>query len=243
MHFITTLSFTSRLGILAISLALLNACGDRTPPAPPPDTNQVAPPSSMELTQMTPEQLEAESSLSVKRGIVTLTDATRLFRACGSNGDSKLTDQTDGLLDRVYAELSSKPMYVEAYGERAVNGDFVMEEMLYATSSGIDTRCAAQTTRFELLARGNEPTWSVEITQDAMVLKQTGAPTEIRFTEVDTADAEGTVTYRAGVDKHVLELTVTQQACHDAASGEYFGYAATAKLDKQTFNGCARVGG
>jgi uncharacterized membrane protein len=45
------------------------------------------------------------------------------------------------------------------------------------------------------------------------------------------------------VDKHVLELTVTQQACHDAASGEYFGYAATAKLDKQTFNGCARIGG
>jgi len=225
---------------LAATLALsaLAACGKKEPPAQPAANTQPAP-----AEQMTPEQLEAESSLSVKRGVITLTDASRRFRACGGNAETKLTDQTDGLLDRIYGELSSKPIYVEAYGERAENSDFVLEEILYATAGGIEAACAAPVSRYELYARGSEPTWSVEITQDAMVLKQTGAPTEITFTSIDTADAEGTVTYKAGVDKHVLELTVTQQACHDSASGEYFGYAAAAKLDKQTINGCARIGG
>jgi uncharacterized membrane protein len=228
---------------VALPLALLTglcACGKQSAPPPPTDT---APAQTAPLTQLTPEQLEAESSLSVKRGVITLSDAARRFRACGNNAETKLADQTDGLVDRVYGELGGKPLYVEAYGERADTGDFVLEEMLYATANGIEAACAGPATRYELLARGSDPTWSVEISQDAMVLKQTGAPTEITFTAIDTADAEGTVTYKAGVDKHVLELTVTQQACHDAASGEYFGYAATAKLDKQTFNGCARVGG
>jgi len=222
--------------VTTLALCTLAACGEKKPPAPPA-AQQPAP-----TAQMTPEQLEAESSLSVKRGVITLTDASRRFRACSGNAESKLTDQTDGLLDRVYGELSSKPIYVEAYGERADNGDFALEEILYATANGIEGACAAPALRYELFARGNEPTWSVEITQDAMVMKQTGAPTEITFTSIDTADAEGTVTYKAGVDKHVLELTVTQQACHDTASGEYFGYAAAAKLDKQTFSGCARIG-
>jgi uncharacterized membrane protein len=240
MHAYKRLGLTVQVALLAGLSAHLSACSDK---APPPAQPVNVPSQPAPTTSMTPEQLEAESSLSVKRGVITLNDASRRFRACGSNAEAKLTDQTDGLVDRVYGELGGKPIYIEAYGERADNGDFVLEEILYATANGIEAACAGPATRYELLARGSEPTWSVEISQDAMVLKQTGAPTEITFTAIDTADAEGTVTYKAGVDKHVLELIVTQQACHDAASGEFFGYAATAKLDKQTFTGCARVGG
>ena len=137
-----------------LALGALTACGDKQPPAQP------AAPQPAPTTQMTPEQLEAESSLSVKRGVIILTDASRRFRACGGNAETKLTDQTDGLLDRVYGELGGKAIYVEAYGERADNSDFVLEEILYATANGIEAACATPATRYELYARGSEPTWS-----------------------------------------------------------------------------------
>jgi hypothetical protein len=127
---------------VALPLALLTglcACGKQSASPPPTET---APAQTAPLTQLTPEQLEAESSLSVKRGVITLSDAARRFRACGNNAETKLADQTDGLVDRVYGELGGKPLYVEAYGERADTGDFVLEEMLYATANGIEAACA-----------------------------------------------------------------------------------------------------
>jgi len=202
-------------------------------------TNPAAPSES-------PAELEAESSLSVKRGIVTQTDKTFAIRLCSANSEVPLADQTDGALARVYAEMGGKSMYIEAYGERttavAGNGGFTLEELLYATSVNPGNACTAPAATYELLARGSNPAWSVEVSKDAMLLRQNEAPTEIKFTGIDTSDSEGAVTYRAGVDKHILELTVTQRACHDATSGEYSAYNATVKLDKRPLNGCARVG-
>jgi uncharacterized membrane protein len=204
------------------------------------------------LPAATPQELEAESSLSVKRGVITLTTQTRSFRLCGANVDLTLTDQLepDGALDRLYAELGGKPIYAEAYGDRGevqpgsnAPSAFNMEELLYATANNPAATCAVPLGTYELQARGSEPTWSVEVFQDTMVFKQTVAPTEIKFTAVETADTEGTVTYRAGADRHVLELVITQRACRDAVTNEYYAYSATARIDKLTLNGCARVGG
>ena len=194
------------------------------------------------------EQLDTESGLAIKRGIVTVADGARRYRACGGDADWTLLDQSEGLLDRVYGELGGKALYIEAYGERSAAAagakpSFALEELLYASSEDPTAACSAPPTNFELLALGNDPTWSIEITPDSMILRQHDAPTEITFTEVDTSDTEGTVTYRAGVDKHVLELTVTQHACQDSGTGTYYGYSASVKFDKQTFNGCARIGG
>jgi uncharacterized membrane protein len=197
----------------------------------------------------TPQELEAESSLAVKRGVITLTAQSRSFRLCGSSVDLSLTDQLDGALDRTYAELGAKPIYAEVYGERGdaqpgsnAPNSFNVEELLYASPNNATETCNTPLAKFELQARGNEPTWSVDVQQDAMVFRQTTAPTEIKFSPVETADAEGTVTYRAGVDRHVLELVVTQRGCLDKHTHEYYAYSATARLDKQSFSGCARVG-
>jgi uncharacterized membrane protein len=196
-----------------------------------------------------PEELEAESALSIKRGVITLTAQTRSFRLCGSNVDLTLTDQLDGALDTAYTELGAKPMYAEVYGERGdaqpgsnAPNSFNVEELLFASGNNVAAACDTPLGKYELLARGNDPTWSVEIAQDSMTFRQTGAPTQIEFTAAETADAEGTVTYRAGLDKYVLELTVAQRACRDVAANEYYAYTATARLNKLTFNGCARVG-
>jgi uncharacterized membrane protein len=240
---------SSALGLLTCTAiaAMSAACGREeatsstaTQPVQTPAVS--APPAS-------PEDLESESALSIKRGVVTLTAQTRSFRLCGSNVDLTLTDQLDGALDTAYMELGGKPMYAEVYGERGeaqpgsvAPNSFNVEDLLYANGSNVATACASPLGRYELLARGNDPTWSVEISQDTLLFRQTGAPTQIEFTGAETADAEGTVTYRAGVDKYVLELTVAQRACHDTAANEYYAYTATARLNKLTFNGCARVG-
>jgi uncharacterized membrane protein len=229
-------------------VAMLSACGGKNQPepvvAPAADAPAIAPP----IPTGTPSELEAESGLSVKRGLITLTAQTRSFRLCGTSVDLTLTDQLDGALDRAYADLGGKPMYAEVYGERGLPdagsnapSTFNVEELLFA-SGNPQTACDLPLGQYELLARGSNPTWSVEIKQDTMVFKQTGAPTEIKFAAAETAETEGTVTYRAGVDRYVLELVVAQSACRDVEANEYYAYTATARLNKQVFNGCARVG-
>lgn len=201
------------------------------------------------LPSGSPEELEAESSLSVKRGVITLTAQTRSVRLCGTSVDLTLADQLDGALDAVYAELGNKPMYAEMFGERgdaaaapsAANGaTFNVEDLLYATSTTPESACQTPLGEYELMARGADPAWSVEVRGDGMVFKRADASAPVEFKAVETADTEGAVTYRAGSASHVLELVVTQRGCR--AGGEYFAYSATARFDKQTFNGCARVG-
>jgi uncharacterized membrane protein len=234
-------TFTLSLALAGLSLS---GCGKKQE-AEVADADTAAP----VLPAVSPQQLEAESSLSVKRGVITLTSQTRSFRLCGSTVDLTLTDQLDGALDRAYSDLGSKPIYAEVYGDRGevqagsnAPTAFNVEELLYASANNPAAACAVPLGSFELLARGSEPTWSVEVHQDTMLFKQTTAPTEIKFTAVETADTEGTVTYRAGADSHVLELVITQRACRDSLTNEYYAYNATARIDKQTLNGCARVG-
>ncbi|HYM34382.1 MAG TPA: hypothetical protein VET48_03245, partial [Steroidobacteraceae bacterium] len=175
-------------GLIAL---LLGACKPSTPPtqtSPSADTSVAAP-------APTPQELEAESSLSIKRGVVTQTDKTFAVRLCSANSEVPLSDQTDGVLARVYGELGNKSIYIEAYGERttavAGNGGFTLEELLYASSVNPTYTCTAPAASYELLARGSDPAWSVEVNKDSMLLRQNEAPTEIKFTGGDTADSEG----------------------------------------------------
>lgn len=212
-------------------------------------TESVGPPPA--LPAGSPEELEAESSLSVKRGIVTITGQSRSIRLCGSNVDLTLADQLDGALDAAYAQLGGKPMYAEMFGERgdgaaapsSTSASFNVEELLYASSVDADAACKTPLGAYELLARGADPEWSVEVRSDSMAMKRAGVAAPFEFKSVEAADTEGAVTYRAGADGHVLELVVTQRVCYSNNRAEYFAYSATARFDKQTFNGCARVGG
>lgn len=218
-------------GLSVIVLSLI-ACGCKPKPAADDASLAPLPPSAP------PEQLEAESGLAVKRGVITFNGDAPSYRACGANATVALADATDNV-KHIYAKLGGKPLYAEAYGELKSNA-FALEELLYATPRDPSAACAASPGKYELLASGGEPAWSVSVTQDSMIFRQSAEPKEIIFTAVETTDAEGAVIYRAGVDKHVLELTVKQNPCEDG--GAYFGYSAAAQLDKRTLNGCARVG-
>lgn len=194
----------------------------------------------------------SESSLAIKRGIARSAGDHSLFRACDDNDDLWLVDEGDDMLAQLFAE-GMETAYVEVYGERApvpdgltaarnYRGIFVLEQLLYAGAPGANGTCAPVVAEAEVTARGNEPSWTVQVTEQKAMWKQQDPAREIEMGTLQSQDAEGTVSYRAKSDKHELELLVAAQPCRDLVSEEYFAFAARASLDGKEFKGCARVG-
>jgi uncharacterized membrane protein len=244
--------------ILCAVLLTLAGCS-KAPEPPrqlPPSTIPTAPPPTDETAETEPP---AESGLAIKRGIATFMADHAAFRPCGEQADLWMVDQTGGLLPRTFsgekpADGAPLKLYIEAYGERATSaedlpanatgyaGVFVLEEALYAVSEGQTHGCDTPAQDYIVGARGSEPFWSVEVTDAALIWRQPDEPKEISLPAPQTQDSEGAVNYTAADNDHKVELMIEAQACRDAMSGEYFAYAAKAKLDGKPFAGCARVG-
>lgn len=241
-------------GFLLVLAALTAAAGCQREGAAPetPATPAAAP--APAVTAAAPA--DTESSLAIKRGIVTLTADTRVLRVCGESQDLWLVQQDDQAFDETYAKLAGEPgtpLFVEVRGERAaapqgtvIPASFkqalILEELLYAGVPSEGGGCAAPTPAYRVLARGNEPFWSVEINTDQMLLRQPDEPEPSKFSVQETQDAEGSVTYRGTGGDKSLEITVTSSPCSDSMSGEYFAYTADLTLDGRMLRGCARVG-
>jgi uncharacterized membrane protein len=253
-----------QIWMLTCSILLAAACSRQAEqPAAPADTTPPpgapvsanAPATAPQAKLAQPEQ-PADSSLSIKRGIVMLAQDRITFRPCNEKTELWLVDQSDGTLQETFAdEMEKGPamLYVEAYGERApvaddveearaYAGTFVLEEVLYAGVQGQVRGCDDPAPGYTVMGRGTEPFWAVEISDAGIVWRQASEPKEIALGAPQTQDAEGTVRYHAGSNGHELELLVDAQVCRDAMSGEFFAYSARAVLDSKEFNGCARVG-
>ena len=253
-----------RISTLVCFTALALAACSRQPeqrPAPSaPDTSTPTAPASAAVTdqQSLPAQPEppADSSLSIKRGIAMLAQDRMTFRPCDEKAELWLLDQSDGVLRQTFeGEMQKGPamLYIEAYGERtpvaediaeakAYAGTFVLEEVTYAGVQGQVKGCDQPAPSYVVAARGNEPSWAVEVGDASIVWRQPAEPKEIALGTPQTQDAEGAVRYRAEGNGHQLELLVDAQTCRDSMSGELFAYSARAILDGREFSGCARVG-
>lgn len=233
---------------LSASLALLSGCQPETasPVSPSPATPTPA---------AAPVDPATESSLSIKRGIVMLTSDSRTLRLCGETADLWLAGEGDAL-DEIYSRLAGEPgaaLYIEARGERTTTPQgttipvtytqtFLLEQVLFAALPGEGGACAAGTPAWRVRASGNEPFWSVEITGERIQLREPEPAMPLNLPVTESQDSEGTVTYRAAGEGHVLELVVASQACSDSMSGAYFAYTAEGKLDGRELRGCARIG-
>ena len=245
--------------ILCAVLLTLAGCSKAPEPARelPPTTLPTAPAPADETADET--EPPAESGLAIKRGIVTLAADHSAFRPCGDQTDLWMIDQTGGVLARTFAgekpaEDAPLKLYIEAYGERATpaedlpanatgfSGVFVLEEALYAAPDGQTQGCDSPAQDYIVAARGSEPFWSAEVTDASLIWRQPDEPKEISLPAPQTQNSEGAVGYTASNEDHQVELMVEAQACRDAMSGEYFAYAARAKLDDKQFTGCARIG-
>lgn len=240
-------------------LLTLAGCSKAPEPAAVRATPETTLSDAPAATDGTPTATEppAESGLAIKRGIATLTPERSTFRPCGEQGELLMVDQTDGVLGRTFAgekdaNGADQPLklYIEAYGERATEqpaeagfaGTFLLEEALYAAPDGQTRGCDTPAQDYIVAARGNEPFWSVEVTDAALLWRQPEEPKEISIAAPQTQDSEGAVSYIAANEAHKIEVMIDAQACRDDMSGEYFAYAARGSLDGKQFKGCARVG-
>ena len=255
-----------RLSMLVCSTTLVLAACSRQSEQPAPAAPDSSASVSAAATQPMPEPQQpaatpvqadpADSSLSIKRGIVMLAQDRMTFSPCNEKAELWLLDQSDGVLRQTFdSEMQKGPakLYVEAYGERApvsediaeakaYAGTFVLEEVTYAGVQGQVRGCDAPAPNYVVAARGSEPSWGVEVGDNSIVWRQPADPKELALGAPQTQDAEGAVRYHAAGNGHELELLVDAQTCRDPMSGELFAYSARAVLDGKEFSGCARVG-
>lgn len=237
------------IGLTAMSVVCASCSRDPQP------AELAATPADQPPAATVQESPGAESSLSIKRGMMTLTEERSTFRPCGEKAEWWVLDQSPGLQTQALAaEALAAPaeVYVEAYGERAPADEepqaqgyeamLVLEEILYMGVPGETRGCEAPAATYIVSARGNEPFWSAEVRDAQMIWRQPDAPQEIVFGAPQTQNAEGAVRYTASTGEHQLELMVHTQQCRDSMSGEFFAFAAKAVLDGKPFNGCARLG-
>ena len=235
-----------------LAVLMFTGCTRKPADAPPPEPAPARVIPAEELPPGDGLPLPADSSLSIKRGVVSAAADHAIYRACDDQTDLWLIDASDGALTQLLTEGTTST-YVEVYGERAPVPDdvpaarghagvFILEQLLYAGNAGEGVGCTSPVPDYVVAARGNEPFWAAQVTDTGMVWKQPEAPQGITLTALQSQDAEGTVSYRATADGHNLELLIDAQACRDSMSGEYFAYAARAVLDGKQFTGCARVG-
>lgn len=196
----------------------------------------------------------AESSLAIKRGIVTLAAGKTTYRPCDEKADLWLLDQTDGALRQIFPNANEQTLiYVEAYGERTQTptdiatargypGALILEEVLYAAETKDGESCSADAPAYVVAARGGDPSWSAEIREKEIMWRQKEPAAEVLLQIPAAADAEGTVSYRGVAEGYELEMDIEGTPCRDPATGEYFAYSARASLNRKEFNGCARVG-
>ena len=235
---------------LLIVMASLSAGCERAP-----ETAMPAVEADRSVPSAQTEADATESSLELKRGLLSLSEERVLFQPCGAQDQWWVIDQTPATLTQTFNEETQSAIteyYIEAYGERApASGEasaqgakfiLVLEEILYAGVPGEVRGCDAPASSYVVAARGTEPFWSVEVHEHRMVWRQPDDPKELVFGAPDTLNAEGGVRYSAVADSHRLELIVHAQACRDAMSGEYFAYTAKASLDGKELTGCARLG-
>jgi uncharacterized membrane protein len=237
------------------ALMVIAACSDRTANDPVASSVQAA---KAELATEQPsaaiEDAPAESSLAIKRGIVTAAGDHGIFRSCDDKAELWLIDEADGTITQMLTEdPASTVFYVEAYGERdavpdkltAAKGQagvFTLEQLLFASPASEGRGCEQAAADYVVSARGNEPFWSLTVTGAGMQWKQPDTPEGVTFSDLQSENAEGTVSYVASAENRKLQLTIDAQPCRDSMSGDYFAFTANAALDGKEFKGCARVG-
>lgn len=243
----------SRPFLLSIGVLALCACSRQGTPAQQASDAEPQAPAVSAASE--PEPSSTESSLALKRGVLSLAADRVTFQPCAQAQALWVIDQTDGMLHKALGdEPQPSQWYAELHGERMALTEelartygyaaaFVLEEVLYAAPVGESHGCEQRANDFVVAARGNEPFWAIDVRHDQTLLwRQPEEPRQLTFEILRSEDAEGTVAYFAAAGDRTLELFVDALPCRDSMSGAYFAYSARAKLDDRQLKGCARIG-
>jgi uncharacterized membrane protein len=95
-----------------------------------------------------------------------------------------------------------------------------------------------------VVARGNEPFWSVRVFSDRVAFAEPDDPDGLELPAVTSDTAGGRRTYRAagaGAGTPAVKLVLEPRGCTDSMSGEYMHLTATVQVDGREMSGCGYV--
>jgi uncharacterized membrane protein len=139
----------------------------------------------------------------------------------------------------VVVEARRVPAPVEGFGADYAGG-IEIEDVLYAGLEG--PGCNENWSAFQYHVHGNEPFWSVEVSDRHMRLSRLGSQ-DRSWHEIIVIRADDRVRYTGSdVAKPVVELTITREPCRDSMSGAYHAFSAVLRMGDEELRGCALQG-
>ncbi|MFO7654703.1 MAG: hypothetical protein R6X25_12900, partial [Candidatus Krumholzibacteriia bacterium] len=188
----------------------VGACGDEQAERRPDDrvgSEDAAPPSGdvadlSSSSRQTPAEEIGGDQPRLLRGTVVQEARGLVFTPCGSDDRFLLADRTTlglaGLVARAAGD--DRPVYLEFMGETGpgpagdglpgVAGVMLVSHLLFV-AFGESRGCEEDLAGVEMVARGQEPGWQVEIRKDSAVLRTAEQPDGVRFSELTASHAGG----------------------------------------------------
>ncbi len=224
------------LGAAGLALAALAAASCRRASEPPEATAPV----------IAPPVARPAADLPLHRGHVVLTTEASRFLPC-DGGRLELADETGGLLARAYDRLASSStgeMFVAVRGEIA-GSRLAARLLVQAAMPGEGGSCPDRLPAGHVLARGQEPSWSVLVTDEALTLTFPGEEPLVFPATPATPGTPGRTwtASRPDAPADQLILAVAPFACWDPMSGAFDSLAAELTFRDRVLQGCARDGG
>lgn len=150
-------------------------------------------------------------------------------------------DWTGGVLARAHSSLAAGPgeaVYVEflgAIGKAGPPGEresVTVVELLRASPSGEGSGCPRPAEEAEVMARGNEPFWRVDVFEDRIVFREPENIAGVEFPSGEALEEGARRVYRStrqGAGPRDIEVALERRGCNDSMSGEYLHFTATSR--------------
>lgn len=185
------------------------------------------------------------------KGHAVFGHEVRTIRPCGEEDALWAVDSTQ-LLRELHGELApGVEPYEEVFvvvrgtlGESAADGfgadypgSFYVDRVLYAAGEGWG--CDLDLSRFQFQLSGNEPFWSLVVTDSTVELNRMDAGLEI-WNDAQSETTDDRVKYFAEVDgERAVAVTIWREPCRDSMSGAYHAYSASVMTAGEELLGCA----
>ena len=201
--------------------------------------------------QVFTEQPTGETAAATRlQGELSLQDGQLLLRPCqeqrrfviGDDGSTGISREAAGLLSdgarSLFVDLRGQ---LSATPEAGLDGKFVPSQVyrLQAEGPGCED---LNFKRSSLRASGQEPGWSVLVSNRGLVLDRPGQePLALPYLEEQLPEGRFNLSSEANGER--LELWIAPQRCVDSMSGTVQHLSAELRLNGKVLRGCASFGG
>ena len=182
------------------------------------------------------------------RGEVVWGHEMRSFRECSSGREAWISLAPGADLDLTYQRLAVEPyaaIFMEVDGVwsdipgTGFGSDFkhsmLVSQVRRAEREGFG--CNEQLDGFLYRARGNEPSWRLDVREDRLEFSSmTG---NLSLPDPEARIGGDSVRILAGSGDESVDLTITAGRCVDSMSGSVFAFSATLAVGNRQLNGCA----